>query len=310
MKGASRPGTQPKTTARRGRAARDLVIAVAAVIAALLVGMAFDLYERFGEFAADLESWQIDELPIALLALALSVAWFAHRRYTESLAEITEREQAEEALRSALKEKEVLLREIHHRVKDNLQVISSLLNLQAAGVKDKQALEMLKESQSRVRSLALIHEKLYRSEDLVGIDFAGYIDSLAADLFRSYGVNSEAIALKINVDQVSLDVDTAMPCGLIINELVSNSLKHAFPAGKEGEIRIELRADNGNGLTLIVSDNGVGFPKGLDFRRTESFGLQVVCTFTDQLGGAIGLRRSGGTEFKVEFPASQQAETD
>ncbi len=168
-------------------------------------------------------------------------------------------------------------------------------------------MEMLKESQNRVKSLALIHEKLYRSGDLAKIDFAGYVLSLTADLYHSYGVNQEAIGLRLDVDDASLDVDTAMPCGLIINELVSNSLKHAFPAGRTGEVRIDLRADDGNKLTLVVADNGVGLPKGLDFRKTESLGLQLVCTLADQLGGTIELDRSRGTEFAMTFPSVQVA---
>ena len=153
--------------------------------------------------------------------------------------------------------------------------------------------------------MALVHEQLYQSKGLARVDFAEYIQNLATYLLHSYGVDPDAITLKINADDVSLGIDTAVPCGLIINELVSNSLKHAFPAGKargdrESEIRINLRAHD-NKLTLVVSDNGVGLPRDLDFRNTESLGLHLVNTLTRQLEGTIELDRSGGTAFEITF---------
>ncbi|HME45655.1 MAG TPA: histidine kinase dimerization/phosphoacceptor domain -containing protein [Syntrophorhabdales bacterium] len=213
------------------------------------------------------------------------------------LQDVTERRVAEERIRLSLKEKEVLLKEVHHRVKNNLQIISSLLNLQSKYIKDDQALEMFKESRNRIRSMTLIHEKLYRSKDLANIDVAEYIQNLSSNLFRSYSAGR--ISLKTQVDDMLLGIDTAIPCGLIINELVSNSLKHAFPE-KQGEIFVNLHRDNGR-FTLVVSDNGVGFPESVDFRNTDSLGLQLVCTLTDQLDGAIELNRKGGTEFKITF---------
>jgi len=215
--------------------------------------------------------------------------------------DITEHKKADEQIKASLKEKEILLKEVHHRVKNNLQVISSLLNLQSRYLKDKQGIEVFKDSQNRVRSIALVHEKLYQSKDLTRLNFAEYIQNLTSHLFHSYGVNSDTITLKINTHDASLDLDTAIPCGLIINELVSNSLKHAFPAGKKGEISIDLHSDNENRFTLIVSDNGVGFPKDLDFRNTESLGLQLVTTLTNQLDGSIELDSSGGTTFRIRF---------
>ena len=213
------------------------------------------------------------------------------------MQDVTERRVAEERIRLSLKEKEVLLKEVHHRVKNNLQIISSLLNLQSKYIKDDQALEMFKESRNRIRSMTLIHEKLYRSKDLANIDVAEYIQNLSSNLFRSYSAGR--VSLKTQVDDILLGIDTAIPCGLIINELVSNSLKHAFPE-KQGEIFVNLHRDDGS-LTLIVSDNGVGFPENVDFRNTDSLGLQLVCTLTDQLDGAIELNRTGGTEFKITF---------
>lgn len=204
-------------------------------------------------------------------------------------------------IKQSLREKEVLLQEIHHRVKNNLQVVSSLLYLQSKKIKDKPTFEILQDSQNRVRSMALVHEKLYQSKDLARVDFAEYARNLANYILRSHGVNSNVIKLKIKVDDVFLGIDTAVPCGLILNELVSNSLKHAFPGGREGEIRIELRLDDDKKFTLMVSDNGVGIPKDLDFRNTESLGLQLVDTLVNQLEGTIELDRSGGTAFKTTF---------
>ena len=160
---------------------------------------------------------------------------------------------------------------------------------------------MLRESQNRIRAMALVHEKLYQSKDLTKVNLAEYLQKEVADLFRSYGVSSEAIKLRIDTDDVFLNIDTAIPCGLIINELVSNSLKHAFPDGREREIRIEVRSEGDGQFTLIVGDNGVSFPKDLDFRNTETLGLQLVTTLVAQLGGTIELERDGGTTFKIKF---------
>jgi two-component sensor histidine kinase len=224
----------------------------------------------------------------------------------ESIArDVTDRVHAEEQLKSSLEEKEMLLKEVHHRVKNNMQVISSLLNLQSGSIKDPQVIEIFKESQNRVKSMAIIHEKLYKSTDFKHIDFGEYIKNLAADLLKSYRSMPGDIQLKINVEDVILGIDTAIPCGLIINELVSNALKHAFPKDRKGEINIELLR-NGDRLTLIVGDDGIGFPEDLDFRQTGSLGLQLVRTLTQQLGGTIELSRSFGTEFKITFSESER----
>jgi PAS domain S-box-containing protein len=220
--------------------------------------------------------------------------------------DITAHKRADEAMRAALKEKETLLKEIHHRVKNNLQIISSLLNLQSAYIKDPQALAIYRESQNRVRSMALIHGILYQSKNLAEIDFGEYIRSLTATLFRSYGVACDAVSLTADVQQVVLDMDSAIPCGLIINELVSNALKHAFPENRRGHVRIDLHARPDGWLTLRVADDGVGIPEGIDFRNTRSLGLQIVCTLTDQLGGTILLDRKRGTEFRIIFPARRE----
>lgn len=213
--------------------------------------------------------------------------------------DITDRKRAEEAIKSSLREKEVLLKEIHHRVKNNLQIIESLLRLQSRYTKDKQVICMFKESQNRIKSMALIHEKLYQSEDLAKINFPEYIRSLTASLFRSYGMSAH-IKLKIVLDDVRLKIDTAIPCGLIINELVANSLKHAFSENEEGEISICLQAENEDRIMLIVGDNGVGFPKNLDFRNTESLGLQLVTSLAEQLEATIELH-GPGTQYILAF---------
>ncbi|MCZ6490233.1 MAG: ATP-binding protein, partial [Acidobacteria bacterium] len=236
---------------------------------------------------------------------------FQGKEYNCSLVrDITERKRAEEQIKTSLREKEVLLQEVHHRVKNNLQVIVSLLNLQAARVTDRQTREMFTESRSRVRAIALMHETLYQSKDLSRIDFGEYSHTLAANLFASYGVDPEVISWRINVENGFLGVDTAIPCGLIVSELVSNSLKYAFPAGKHGEICIDFRRDDGNKCILVVKDNGIGLPKEFDLRKLESLGLQLVCTLTDQLDGSLELDCTEGTEFRITFAASRTTERD
>jgi PAS domain S-box-containing protein len=216
--------------------------------------------------------------------------------------EIAERKKAEEQINASLQEKVVLLREIHHRVKNNLQVISSLLNLQSGYIEDKRSLEIFRESQNRVRSMALIHEKLYQSKELNKIEFSEYIKSLTKDLFNSYNVDNNRIILKSDFDGIYFEIDTAILCGLIINELVSNSLKHAFPDSRKGEIFISIKKME-NKYSLVLRDNGIGFPQNIDYKKTESLGLQLVNTLTEQLGGMIDLHRNGCTEFRIEFTA-------
>ncbi len=213
-----------------------------------------------------------------------------------------ERQRAEGLMKAALKEKDVLLKEIHHRVKNNLQIISSLLKLQSKNIKDELVLEIFKESQNRVRSMALIHEKLYQSKDLANINFKGYVWDLVADLFRSYGANAGKIALQMDVEDIPLGVEVAIPCGLIINELVSNALKYAFPEGKEGQISITFRSLDEGKINLTIGDNGVGIPEDLDIKTTETLGLHLVNILAeDQLQGQIKLDRTKGTEFQIEF---------
>ncbi len=223
--------------------------------------------------------------------------------YVVVLHDITRRKQAEEKMKASLEEKEVLLQEIHHRVKNNMQIISSLLNLQTRYVKDIQCREMFRESQNRIQSMALIHEKVYQSEDLSHIDFKEYVQSVVNGLIQSYDVNMNQVTIKIKVEDISLSIDTAMPCGLIINELVSNALKHAFP-DRTGEIMVTLRAVDGI-IELTVGDNGVGMPDDVDFKNAETLGLQLVTILAeDQLRGDINLDKSKGTVFTITFSAN------
>ncbi|NLC08285.1 MAG: hypothetical protein GX755_10050, partial [Syntrophomonadaceae bacterium] len=212
----------------------------------------------------------------------------------------------EAQLQEALFEKEVLLKEIHHRVKNNLQIIHSMLNLQLPYIKDEQAIELFKESQNRVFSMALIHEKMYQSKSLAKIDLAEYIRNLTTNLFLSYGVSERVIRRTIYVDNLTFNIDTVIPCALIINELVSNSLKYAFPnscgsLNNKPEIRIELRRSVDNKYALIVSDNGIGLPKGFQPQNCESLGLKLVRVLVKQLKGSIDLDLSNGTKFTIKF---------
>ncbi len=210
---------------------------------------------------------------------------------------------------NSLKEKEMLLCEIHHRVKNNLQVISSLLSLQSRYHKDAQAIETAKESQNRIKAMALIHEKLYRSKDFANVEFTDYIKTLVNDLFASYKVSASRVALKLDIENISLGIDTAIPTGLIINELVSNSLKYAFPEGKDGEIKIFLRSLNDGENKLIVSDNGVGLPESLDIKKAESLGLRMITNLTERsLHGKVNINKSNGTEFQIIFKEKEYKE--
>jgi PAS domain S-box-containing protein len=215
--------------------------------------------------------------------------------------DITERKKAEEQLRHSLEEKEMLMKEIHHRVKNNLMVISSLLNLQSKYIKDKESLNIFKESQSRAKSMALIHERLYRSDDMKKINFGEYIETLSNDLYHTYVTDQGRITLNLEVEDAKIDINTSVPLGLIVNELVSNCMKHAFPANEmNGEISITFKKI-GDKFMLNVKDNGVGFPEDLDFKNTDSLGLQLVTMLVDQIDGEIELKNKDGTEFKITF---------
>ncbi len=218
------------------------------------------------------------------------------------MMDLTERKIYEEKIMASLRANDLLLKEIHHRVKNNLQVISSLLSLQSSSIQDENTIEVLRESQNRIRSMALIHERLYRSGDLSKIDFADYTRNLTSFLFRSYGVKLDLVKLRLDVEDVFLSIDKAIPCGLIINELVSNCLKHAFPGDKSGEICLNIKSEK-DLLTMIVKDNGVGLKEGMDLKETNSLGLKLIETLVNQLKGKMDMRNVDGVEFRITFAA-------
>ena len=215
-------------------------------------------------------------------------------------SDITELKQYEKEIQDSLHEKEILLQEIHHRVKNNMQIISSLLSIQTRYVDDKESINVLKESQNRVKSLAMIHEKLYKSKSFNKIYLLDYIESLVWDLFYSYAIKKGKIKPILDIDDIQLNIETSVPCGLIITELVSNSLKYAFPDQNEGELKVSLKVKDDH-FELIISDNGVGIPENIDFFNTDSLGLQLVNSLTDQIDGEIEFVRNNGTKFTIIF---------
>lgn len=250
----------------------------------------YDKGDLVGQIALANSNRDYTERDLALIERLADIYAIAINRYW-----------VEEQIKESLTEKEVLLKEIHHRVKNNMQIISSLLRLQSRDVTEKKYIDMFTDSQSRITSMSLIHEKLYQSKGLAKIDFDDYIRDLANGLFQSYGANSD-IKLFIDVRDVSLGIDSAIPCGLVVNELVTNSLKHAFPDGRRGEVLISLHSTPENMIELIVRDNGVSIPANIDIRKTESLGLHLVTILVEnQLHGEINLNRSKGTEFLIKF---------
>ncbi|MHC1755680.1 MAG: PAS domain-containing protein [Methanosarcina sp.] len=251
-------------------------------------------------------------------------------KYQGAVYDVTEKKEAEEALAEM---KEARIKEIHHRIKNNLQVISSLLDLQAEKFEDEKVREAFRESQSRILSMALIHEELYQEKNTEALNFAVYIQKLSENLFQTYRLDHPGVSLKIDLEEnVFLDVDTAVPLGIIINELVSNSLKHAFPGQKKGEIHIrlnkkvksEIRSDidedkgfkdkrfedkgfEGSGLYVSVSDNGVGIPETVGIETPDTLGLQLVSALVDQLDGELELKKDKGTEFIIRIHATEHS---
>ncbi len=230
------------------------------------------------------------------------------RYFIAVIEDTTDRKKAELAVQGSLAEKEVLLREIHHRVKNNMQVISSLLNLQARGIEDARLSKVFQESQSRVRAMALIHEILYQSGNLGRIDLGDYVAKLATSLVRMYGAGPDRINLRIGAKDVTLGIDDTVPCGLVINELLSNSLKYAFRDGRAGEIGIEAASAADGRITLVVCDDGAGIPAEIDIRNTDTMGMRLVVGLVEsQLGGSVFLDRDHGTRFTISFTPTEPA---
>ncbi len=247
---------------------------------------------------------------LKLLASQAAISLENARLYTDLRQENSERKRAEEQLQASLAEKEALLKEVHHRVKNNLQLISSLLSLQAAHIEDPAVAELFADSRNRVRSMALVHENLYQAANFARISMATHIQNLCAHLTRVYGLHSRRVQLALRIGDVELGLDRAISCGLIVNELVSNALKHAFPDGRAGRLSIELQPLGGQQHVLVVGDNGVGLPADLDPRRSNSLGLQLVDDLTKQLHGTLVVDRVGGTTFTITFDAERRGERE
>jgi len=222
--------------------------------------------------------------------------------------DITERKLAEEAMKQSLREKEILVREIHHRVKNNMQVISSILNLQSGLLADPKAKAAFKECQYRIKSMAMIHERLYRAKDLTSIDFSDYLNTIARNIFLDQQVSPEQVRLHLDIEVINLNINTAVPLGLIINEMITNVFKHAFPGGRQGNLWIKLRKINEGKAELVARDDGVGLPKGLDTKKVESLGMVIINTLVDQIDGKLKVKseKNKGTEFRLVFPCQEE----
>lgn len=257
-----------------------------------------------GETIPDQYQFQIQSKDGRIKELELSTVSLGSQSHVVVLGimrDITERKRDEQKLRDALQEKDVMLREIHHRVKNNMQVISSLLRLQARVIPDPAIQSALNASQERIRSMALIHEKLYKSENLSRINFGDYIRDLVNRLLFMAGGTAASVDFEIDADDVELDINQAIPCGLIVNEIVSNSLKHAFPDGRSGTVRVEMRKEEPSRLKLMIRDDGIGLPESLDIRNPSTLGLQIVSDLVGQLDGTMDVERREGTAFTIQF---------
>lgn len=221
-----------------------------------------------------------------------------------AIVDISDRKAKEQKIEAALEEKNILLGEIHHRVKNNLQIVHSLLDLQSTRIDDESVLEMLRDSQNRIRSMALIHQTLYQSNDFARVNFSNVLEVLVPSLMESYGIDSGAILFSINANEVLLPLNLAIPCGLVVNELVTNALKHAFPQKRAGNITIELLKQDEN-ILLAVSDNGIGVPQDFDMNKRTTLGLQLVSLLADQINAQLSIGRENPTRFALTFKLSQ-----
>ncbi|MBD2301458.1 histidine kinase dimerization/phosphoacceptor domain -containing protein [Nostoc sp. FACHB-190] len=247
--------------------------------------------------------WEDNQLDLLdQLSVTIAIAIQQSSIFQQAQTELAERQKAESELRSALAEKEILLKEVHHRVKNNLQIVSSLLELQSQTLIDPEVIRVFQDSQNRIDSISLIHKNLYTSPNIGQLDVVDYIQSLATSILISYQNGLERIELKTDIAPISINIDQAIACGLILNELISNSLKHAFPKDQKGIITITLEK-NHHHIKMSIQDNGVGIPNDLDWRNSNSLGLSLVSDLvTEQLEGSITLERNHGTVFTIQFP--------
>lgn len=219
-----------------------------------------------------------------------------------ALRHATERFSLLRELERRIKEKDILLAEIHHRVKNSLQIVSSLLALEADRIVDPQSLEALKDTRTRVRSMSVIHQTLYQSQEFDKVDFRSFLESFVPSLIQTYSLHPEEIKLEIRVDEINLPLDAAIPCGLIVNELITNSLKHAFPEGRGGTITVEFTKNEDGYATLMVNDDGIGLPKSFNFENSGTLGMQLVYMLAGQLGGKATVNLGTPTKMEVRFP--------
>ncbi|MBN1940285.1 MAG: PAS domain S-box protein, partial [Candidatus Aminicenantes bacterium] len=273
-----------------------------AVFLARLIGQG-----RLTDYEITLRNRDGSPIPCAIACRVFTDAAGRPEKIVGSLRDISERKKADlrvketlEALRISLQEKEHLLQEVHHRVKNNLQIISSLFSLEAEHATEETR-RILKQGQTRIRSLSLVHEKLYRAVNLSRINLSEYIQSLAKHLFHVYLVDPAQVRLETDFEDLSLDINSAIPCGLILNELISNALKHAYPEGRQGVLRIRLSRGPGGSVELEVSDDGVGIPETLDIANPEGFGFQIINLLVGQLEAGLALDRKDGTTFTLKF---------
>ncbi len=265
----------------------------------------YEIYPRYPEDVrvdgSDTETYLL-ALSISAALVALTLIWVVamRRQVARRTRELSE---SEERLSASLREKEILLKEVYHRVKNNLQTISSLLSLQSESITDPATRELFTENQNRIRSMAMIHERLYRSKSLARIDFKEYLEGLATSLFRSYKVRGD-VALRVDVKDVSLEVNAAITCGLIVNELLSNALKHAFPENRPGEVVITMLPSPGGSYSLTFSDNGIGLPADYTMEGTQTLGMTLIATLTQQLRGTLDLETQNGTRYIITFPGA------
>ncbi len=240
------------------------------------------------------------KIPVEISA---SVTEIGGKRFIQGIfRDISDRKRIEKQLKKSLKEKEILLRELYHRTKNNMQVISSLLNIQSAFIDDGRVSQIFRETQSRIRSISLVHDKLYQSEDLSMINLCDYIKDLADTLLKGYRLNSEQISLEFDADDILTSIDNAIPCGLLINEIITNSIKYAFGYNGTGNIRVVIRSTEDSNTELRISDNGIGLPDGFDFNNTDTLGLKLVKKLVEnQLRGTVDVISGKGTEFIIKF---------